>query len=278
MSKTKFNPREQTPHEKIRIAITEKGPYMVFGRPPLAIQTITLDPWGACRDFEQGREFALDDPAALCRCGASGHKPYCDGSHSKASWEPSLTADDRPLMENTDDFEGGDNGITLSDNERYCVFARFCQADGNAWDMAVRSDEPEARRTAVREASLCPGSRLTAWDNRTGEPYEPHYEPSLGLIEDPAINASGGLWVRGGIAVERPDGSRYEIRNRVVLCRCGRSANKPYCDGTHAATRWQDGIENTTAAQMPEKQTSPAQAAAEETPAAETSRIEEPVY
>ena len=30
--------------------------------------------------------------------------------------------------------------------------------------------------------------------------------------------------------------------NRTVLCRCGKSANKPYCDGTHAAVKWRDGL------------------------------------
>ena len=31
------------------------------------------------------------------------------------------------------------------------------------------------------------------------------------------------------------DGKTYEIRNRVTLCRCGRSDNKPFCNGSHAA-------------------------------------------
>ena len=39
----------------------------------------------------------------------------------------------------------------------------------------------------------------------------------------------------GGIPIHGADGQAYEVRNRVTLCRCGRSANKPYCDGAHAA-------------------------------------------
>lgn len=81
-----------------------------------------------------------------------------------------------------------------------------------------------------------------AWDRTTGKPFEFRFAPSLGLIEDPAIGSSGGLWVRGGIPVRREDGRTYEIRNRTVLCRCGKSANKPYCDGTHAAVKWRDGL------------------------------------
>jgi CDGSH-type Zn-finger protein len=44
---------------------------------------------------------------------------------------------------------------------------------------------------------------------------------------------NGPLWVRGGVSVEAADGFEYEVRNRVTLCRCGQSNNKPFCDGSH---------------------------------------------
>ena len=43
----------------------------------------------------------------------------------------------------------------------------------------------------------------------------------------------GPLWVTGYIEIERADGQPMEVRNRVTLCRCGKSKNKPLCDGTH---------------------------------------------
>ena len=49
----------------------------------------------------------------------------------------------------------------------------------------------------------------------------------MGLSEDVTIGSSGGLWIRGGIPLRREAGHTYEIRNRVVACRCGQSANKP---------------------------------------------------
>ena len=33
--------------------------------------------------------------------------------------------------------------------------------------------------------------------------------------------------------IEGADGEAYEARNRVTLCRCGASNNKPFCDGKH---------------------------------------------
>jgi hypothetical protein len=80
---------------------------------------------------------------------------------------------------------------------------------------------------------------LVAWDNETGKPVEPEYEPSIALIEDPAKNCSGPVWLRGGIQVIGADGFKYELRNRVTLCRCGASQNKPFCDGQHAAIGFQ---------------------------------------
>jgi CDGSH-type Zn-finger protein len=46
--------------------------------------------------------------------------------------------------------------------------------------------------------------------------------------------------VRGGVRVTGADGQDYEVRNRVTLCRCGASANKPFCDGSHQETGFTD--------------------------------------
>lgn len=43
---------------------------------------------------------------------------------------------------------------------------------------------------------------------------------------------NGPLYVRGRLKIHRQDGSVRE-ESRVALCRCGGSANKPFCDGTH---------------------------------------------
>lgn len=233
------------------IAIAENGPYLVYGRPPLAQQFIMTNDKGESWYFQEGKHFSTEaEPTALCRCGESHRKPYCDGSHTKAQWDPATGGVDEGVLDNADMMRG--DRVAISDNRKYCVFARFCDAEGGVYELAERSDDPDARRLAIREASMCPSARLTAWDAATERPYEYKYEPSLGLIEDIAIGASGGLWVRGGIAVRRADGETFEIRNRVVLCRCGQSAIKPYCDGTHAAIRWRDELEG-----VPEGETVP---------------------
>ncbi len=49
---------------------------------------------------------------------------------------------------------------------------------------------------------------------------------------------NGPLLVRGDAALETPDGEPIDRhgRNTVALCRCGASAIKPFCDGTHKMT------------------------------------------
>lgn len=246
-----------------RITISARGPYLVYGRPPLALQFIRTDREGESRDFCEGARFSTDsEPTALCRCGLSANKPYCDGSHLRAEWDPRLTASVDPIDKEAERIEGGT--LSLHDNAAYCVFARFCHPHGDAWTLTENSDDPEARRQAIREASLCPGGRLTAYDRTDERPFEPLLPPSLGLIQDPAVGASGGLWLRGGIPIVADDGRRYETRNRTVLCRCGQSANKPYCDGTHVAVKWRDGLAGAAAAKAA---TARAEALKEEVPA-----------
>ena len=60
------------------------------------------------------------------------------------------------------------------------------------------------------------------------------------MVQDTARLVSGPIWVRGGIPVLGADGAAYEVRNRVTLCRCGASTNKPFCDGAHASIRFND--------------------------------------
>lgn len=242
MSELRIEPGSSPAGEDYRIVVTERGPYLVYGRPPLAEQFIMPNESNESWYFQEGKHFSTEsEPTPLCRCGASKRKPYCDGAHEHARWDPTPASADESLLDGAEVIEGGT--LAMTDNPKYCVFARFCHPFGDAWTLTEQSDDPDARKMAIREASMCPSSRLMAWDRRTGKPFEFRFEPSLGLIEDPPVGSSGGLWIRGGIPVVREDGTTYEIRNRAVVCRCGQSANKPYCDGTHAAIKWRDDLE-----------------------------------
>jgi len=128
--------------------------------------------------------------------------------------------------------------MNLTDVEGLCAFGRFCDPNGRVWNMVAETDDAEVRANFIRQVGDCPAGRLVAWDKKTGKPVEPHLEPSIGLVEDPQRECSGPIWVRGGIRIVGADGEAYEVRNRVTLCRCGQSQNKPFCDGTHAAIQF----------------------------------------
>lgn len=245
MAKQKVENAGRADAERYKIVVCEDGPYMVYGGPPLAVQRIVANDFGASWNFEEGRHFSTaDEPTSLCRCGASKRVPYCDESHVEHSWRSKLTARVERLLDNVEITSGEE--LVLTDNQQYCAFARFCDAGGGVWAAVETSFDDTSRRLAIRQASLCPSGRLMVWGGNEDLPFERNYEPSLGLLEDCELQSSGPLWVRGRIPIMRADGEVYEVRNRVTLCRCGESANKPYCDGTHAALRWRDNIEEDT--------------------------------
>ena len=49
------------------------------------------------------------------------------------------------------------------------------------------------------------------------------------------VSSNGPLIVKGQIKLMDVDGNEFQVDgDRVALCRCGQSSNKPFCDGTHA--------------------------------------------
>jgi len=90
----------------------------------------------------------------------------------------------------------------------------------------------------LRQVHHCPAGRLVAFDKAAGTTIEESLPVSIGLIEDPVEDCSGPIWLRGGISLMSADGYRYEVRNRMTICRCGASKNKPFCDGSHASIKF----------------------------------------
>jgi CDGSH-type Zn-finger protein len=173
----------------------------------------------------------LREKYALCRCGHSGNKPFCDGTHAKIDFDGTEAEDNDPYGKGADVIHGP--SLTLNDNKHLCVHAKFCIRAGGIWKLVKQSESPEAKDIAIEEACNCPSGRLVIRDNVTGEAIDPELEKSIAVVECPSLGEHGPLWVRGGIPIKSVDGRQYEIRNRVTLCRCRKSKNKPFCDGSH---------------------------------------------
>ena len=213
-----------------RIRITRNGPYLVSGDVPLTTANIVAGAEGIADHWRPETPIPARERYALCRCGRSRHRPFCDGTHHNTKFDGTETVDCIPFQDQVETTTGPE--LILLDAPKLCAHAGFCEKAGGTWDLVERSDDPAARAQAVREVHDCPAGWLVVRD-REGRIIEPALRPSIVVVEDPHENASGPLWVRGNIPVEAADGTVYEVRNRVTLCRCGRSACKPLCDGAH---------------------------------------------
>lgn len=219
-----------------RVTVTQDGPYLVTGNIPLAKQIIATNAEGESESWTQGQRFPAREKYWLCRCGQSKNKPFCDGTHANVGFDGTETANRAPYSDQAVVIDGPE--LTLKDAENLCAFGRFCDPNGKVWNQAGNKNDPKVHAMFIRQVNNCPAGRLVAWDKSSGRPIEPTLPVSIGLIEDPAEGCSGPIWLRGGIAVVSADGFEYEVRNRVTLCRCGASQNKPFCDGTHASIKF----------------------------------------
>ena len=222
------------------ITVTKNGPYQVNAPIPLAIQTIVADAEGNSRDWQPGDPIATPEAYRLCRCGNSSNKPFCDSTHLRVKFDGTEVASRAPYVDQVEVFQGPVDDLT--DAQALCASGRFCDPDGSIWRLIERTNEPHFLKLVERMAGNCPSGRLVVWDKSKAEPVEPELEKSILLVQDPVAGVSGPLWVRGGITIRSSDGYTYEVRNRVTLCRCGQSSNKPFCDGSHVTVGFQDGL------------------------------------
>ena len=208
-----------------KIKVIKNGPYIASGKIPVNQQKTIYDSEGIPLKTKVVKNLSNDEESVLCPCGGSKNKPFCDGSHKKNGFDG--TENPENLKEDpadTEVFEGPQ--LTLQDTTRLCSGAGFCHRAGGVWNLTENSDIPESKKIAVEICHCCPSGRLIAVDPKTGKPIEDKV--------DPAINIDfGPINVKGEVDIESAEGKTYPRRPRRALCRCGKSRNKPFCDGSH---------------------------------------------
>ena len=211
-------------HSK-NIKIIANGPLRVSGASLYRLKPV-YNAAGRPAAWDHGEGVEAAEAYSLCRCGSSGNKPFCDGTHSQIGFDGTETADRSPTATRRDKYAGPE--IVMTDDKSLCSHAGFCVREhAKAWDMVEQANDEETRAALVAMIEHCPTGRLEYYTPPDETPVERAIEQEIGIIEN------GPLWVRGGIPVQGADGEAYEVRNRVTLCRCGASKNKPFCDGAH---------------------------------------------
>jgi CDGSH-type Zn-finger protein len=230
------------PDERPTISATPDGPYLVRAGVPVVRRRIERSADGQALTWETTERLDTDGVVALCRCGHSANKPFCDGSHRREEFDGTCTADPTTYDDRAKEIPG--EGITVRDVRGLCVHAGFCTNRlTHVWKMTRKGDVAEAgaRAAVIGMIERCPSGALTYRVDPAGPDIEPDLPTQVAVVNE------GPLYVTGGVAVVGPDGTQYEVRNRVALCRCGHSRTKPFCDGTHYDVGFADPAPETAA-------------------------------
>ena len=99
----------------------------------------------------------------------------------KAGVDLTETASFAPLLAGAQEIDGPT--ISLTDNEAYCAFARFCDNGHRIWNEVQMPGEQHVK-LATYMAHHCPSGRLIVWDNATRQPIETPQPAALSLLED----------------------------------------------------------------------------------------------
>jgi CDGSH-type Zn-finger protein len=215
-----------TDQQKPKIACLPNGPYYLLNDlQPAVVPSLRR---------ANGEPCATVRGVALCRCGGSKNKPFCDGTHGTIGFSDKKVADgsqDRRV-----NYVG--KRITIHDNRGICAHAGFC-TDGLKAVFRMRQEpwiDPDGASVEeiIETIRQCPSGALSySIDNV--EHRDQDREPMVTVTNDGPYAVTGGIELMGVAPGEGASTEHY------TLCRCGASRNKPFCDGSH----WQVGFHDT---------------------------------
>lgn len=198
------------------------GPYLVNG-----LETL--------RD-SRGEPIAATPVMALCRCGGSARKPFCDGTHRKNGFSGARLSDGS--ADRRESYVGA--GITIHDNRSICAHAGRC-TDGLDSVFKYKSEpwiDPAGGtiERIIETIRNCPSGALS-YSLDAVEGTDHPRAPSITATKD------GPYAVVGGAQLLEQSWAQGASSEHYTLCRCGGSRNKPFCDGTHWNIGFKDGEE-----------------------------------
>lgn len=218
-----------------RVQVQPNGPYMVSGGVALTRRAMVRSEHGEPMTWQTTARLEAGATFALCRCGGSSRKPFCDGTHAAGGFDGAETASSGTYDERATVYEG--TGVVVRDDRSLCQHAGFCgNRLGNVWETVRGSGTEDSVTRAQMMAMIehCPSGALSFRMTVDGPDVEPELATEIGVVAD------GPYFLTGRVPLVRSDGVAMEARNRMTLCRCGQSARKPLCDGSHVAAGFRD--------------------------------------
>jgi len=205
--------------DNVKIDVLDDGPLIVDN-----LETLTNS---------KGENVEIEEKTALCRCGHSGNKPFCDGSHKNVGFSGNRVSNASFSKERA--YEGKD--ITIHDNRTICWHAAECVSGLNSvfdkntspW---INPENAEVNQV-IEVVRRCPSGALSyTIDNIRTTDFNGLTE--INIIKNGPYNVSGNIEINVADEIHPPSKDHYS------LCRCGASKNKPYCDGSHNDIKFTD--------------------------------------
>ncbi len=207
------------------IACLPNGPYYLLNdMTPRAIPNLQKS---------SGDECMTIPGVALCRCGDSSNKPFCDGTHGKTGFKDEKLTDGH--LNRRDNYVG--KKITIHDNRGICAHEGYC-TDKLKSVFKMNQEpwiEPDGATVEqiVETIKKCPSGALS-YSIDDVEYRDQDRAPMVTVTKDGPYAITGGIEL-----ADQPRGEGASTEH-YTLCRCGGSKNKPFCDGTH----WQSGFKD----------------------------------
>ena len=181
----------------------------------------------------KGNLLKTDDKIALCRCGHSSKKPFCDGTHKAVGFSGERESNASLNKERT--YVGKE--VDVHDNRTICCHAGECVSNLNTvFDINAKpwiNPDNATVDEIIDVIGKCPSGALSYSINKV-QTRDFDREPEI------QISHNGPYNIIGSITINLPEELQPPSKEHYSLCRCGASKNKPYCDGSHSEIEFKD--------------------------------------
>ena len=201
-----------------KIACLPNGPYyLMLEATPTEVPFLRRANGEAC---------ATVRAVALCRCGGSANKPFCDGTHMRIGFMSDPLPG--PPPRGREKYVG--RQLTILDDRSVCSHAGYCteelktvfREEGGPW---IDPDGADAA-AIIATIAKCPSGALSYVVDGAEAPARGG--PPMVTVTD-----NGPYAVTGGVELLDVEFAAGTTKDHYTLCRCGGSKNKPFCDGSH---------------------------------------------